>query len=138
MKKNCTIPKMYKKRNKLLIINKFLLKGLQMFCIFLANVWNWKYIECWDVKQTFMYLFLCRFYYSKHTGSILLDWNKKSRVWLPKNTMLIKNHVSYLLLHQHIQICDMEVLQWTNIVKHEYMNVHYWQKMQTLVYNKYR
>ena len=63
--------------------------------------WVQLYIKCCDVKQRFMYLLLCRLYYFKHTVSV--KW-KAYWVWLPKNTMLIKKRVRYLLVYQHVQI----------------------------------
>ena len=40
-----------------------------LFCQ-MFYVSNWKYIKCWDAKQTFMYLILFRFYYFKHIVNV--------------------------------------------------------------------
>ena len=70
-KKISKFPKWIKKKQAIKKIINFYLKKLQLFFIFLTNVSKWKYIKCWSVKRTFMYLLLCRSYYFRHIASII-------------------------------------------------------------------
>ena len=86
--KNGKISKIYKRRNKQLKINNFLLQGLQMFYIFWTNVWGKKYIH----KMLG---------YRKRNHNTETDTSPPSR----KKKLFIKKCVKYFLLHQHIQMC---------------------------------
>ena len=94
MWKNFKIFEIPKKKNKLLKMNKFILKRLQMFYIFWTDVLKWQYIKCWAKR-------LCTYFYED--SSLKLKKNISTMRLTQKNTMLIKNRI-YFLLHQHVQI----------------------------------
>ena len=116
MWKNFKIFEIHKKKNKLLKMNKFILKRLQMFYIFWTDVLKWQYIKCWAKR-------LCTYFYED--SSLKLKKNISTMRLTQKNTMLIKNRI-YFLLHQHVQIFWYGGML-TNIAKQEYANVHHWE-----------